>query len=139
MDLRPITSDYSVAPQILPEDVAAIAEAGYKSIMCNRPDGEEFGQPDFAGIEAEAVKAGLEVRWVPIGGMGPRPDDVDDFAAALRDMPQPLLAYCRTGTRCTMMWTIAMHGVLADDDLLKHTSAAGYDMRGLIGQLSSRT
>lgn len=138
MDLRPITPNYSVAPQILPEDVAAIAEAGYKSIMCNRPDGEEFGQPDFASIEAEAAKAGLEIRWVPIGGMGPGQEDVAAFGAALQEMPQPLLAYCRTGTRCTMMWTIAMHGTLADDDLLRHTSQAGYDMRGLIGQLSSR-
>ncbi|MFK7940115.1 MAG: TIGR01244 family sulfur transferase [Roseovarius sp.] len=137
MDLRPITPDYSVAPQILPEDVAAIADAGYKSIMCNRPDGEEFGQPDFASIEAEAQKAGLQVCWVPVGGMGPRPDDVAAFGAALRDMPQPLLAYCRTGTRCTMMWTIAMHGTLSDDDLLRQTTEAGYDMRGLIGQLSS--
>jgi sulfide:quinone oxidoreductase len=138
MDLCPITPEYSVAPQILPEDVQAIADAGYKSIMCNRPDGEELGQPDFAAIEAEAQKAGLEVRWVPIGGMGPRPEDVAAFAEALKDMPQPMLAYCRTGTRSTMLWTIAMHGQMPDADLLKHSAEAGYDMRGLIGQLSSR-
>lgn len=137
MDLHPITPSYSVAPQILPEDIAAIAEAGYKSVMCNRPDGEEFGQPDFRAIAEAAETAGLEVRWVPIVNGMLRPDDVTAFSDALKDLPQPLLAYCRTGTRCTMMWTIAMHGQLPDEELLKQTSEAGYDMRGLIGQLSS--
>ncbi len=137
MDLRPITPEYAVAPQIFPEDIAAIAAAGYKSVMCNRPDGEEFGQPDFHAISEAAEAAGLDVRWVPIVNGMLRPDDVDAFKSALDELPQPLLAYCRTGTRCTMMWTMAMHGHVPDADLLKLTTEAGYDMRGLIGQMSS--
>ena len=136
MDLRPITDYYAVAPQITAEDVAAIAAAGYKSVMCNRPDGEEFDQPDFDEIEAAAQAAGLVTRWVPVisGRMGR--DDLAQFFAALEELPQPLLAYCRTGTRCTMLWTIAQHGRMTDEEILNVTSAAGYDMAGLVAQLS---
>ncbi|QGX97007.1 TIGR01244 family phosphatase [Roseovarius faecimaris] len=138
MDLRPLSPDFAVSPQIMPEDVAAIAEAGFKSIMCNRPDGEEWGQPDVAAISEAAEKAGLELRWVPIiSGMVGR-DEVQAFDAAMQELPAPVLAYCRTGTRCTMMWTIVQHGRMPDADILKATSGAGYDMAGLLGQLSQQ-
>ena len=138
MDLRSITSRYSVSPQITPDHIAEIAEAGFKSIMCNRPDGEELGQPDHESIARAATEAGLEVRWIPIGSRGISPDDLAQFKAALAEMPHPLLAYCRTGTRCTMLWSIAQHGTLSDAEIASATSAAGYDMAGLLQQLSSR-
>ena len=92
---------------------------------------------DYFSIPA-AEAAGLEVRWVPIISGVVRPDDMAAFAAALNEMPKPMLAYCRTGTRCTMLWTILQHGQLADDEILKATSEAGYDMAGLLAQLSQR-
>ena len=138
MDLRPITPTYSVAPQIDPGDVAEIVAAGYKSMMCNRPDGEEYGQPEYGSIAAEAEAAGIEIRWVPIVSGRLSQEDLDQFSAALAEMPQPLLAYCRTGTRCTMLWTITQHGRLSDAEILEATSQAGYDMDGLVAQLSGR-
>ncbi|MDF1669310.1 MAG: TIGR01244 family sulfur transferase [Roseovarius sp.] len=138
MDLRQITPNYAVSPQILPQDMAEIAAAGFKSVMCNRPDGEDADQPEFASIADAAAAAGVQVRWVPISGRGASQDDLDQFGAALNEMPQPLLAYCRTGTRCTMLWSMTQHGTLSDADILQATSEAGYDMSGLLQQLSAR-
>lgn len=135
MDLRKLTDAYSVSPQIAPQDVPAIAEAGYRAVMCNRPDGEEYGQPEYDAVARAAAEAGLEVRWVPIVSGQVTQADLDAFRAALDELPGPLLAYCRTGTRCTMLWTIARFGTLPDEEILRATSEAGYDMSGLLGQL----
>lgn len=135
MDIRPLTEDFAVSPQIDPADMARIAAAGYRSVLGNRPDDEEAGQPDFATLSAAAQQAGLETRLVPISSGGVTPQAMADFAQALEEMPKPILAYCRTGTRCTMLWTISQHGQRDSDDILRRTAAAGYDMGGLMQQL----
>ena len=135
MDTRKISDSFSVSPQIEPDDLQTIADAGYRSVMCNRPDGEEFGQPDFAVIEEAAKAVGLNVCWVPVAGVAITPETMDDFSGALKTLPAPMLAYCRTGTRCTMLWAISQFGTLPDDQILSATSEAGYDMAGLIAQL----
>jgi len=135
MDMRSLSKSFSVAPQITPEDVKTLAGAGFHSVMCNRPDGEEFGQPDYAEIKAEAEAEGLEIRWVPIVSGAVTQDALDQFRAALKDMPAPMLAYCRSGTRCAMLWTITQYGEMSDEDILTATRDAGYDMAGLLRQL----
>jgi len=104
---RPIDENFSVSEQIAPEDVAALAAAGFRSIVCNRPDGEEWGQPDFAEVAAAAEAAGLEAVHLPVisGAIGP--DDVTRFAALLQRLPCPVLGYCRSGARCTTLWNAA--------------------------------
>ena len=136
MELRQITEDYAVAPQILPEDIPAIVEAGFKSVMCNRPDHEEPGQCAYDDVARAAVEAGLEVRWIPIVSGMVTPQAMAEFEAALAEMPRPMLAYCRTGTRCTMLWTIAEFDRLGAEAVLQNTAAAGYDMAGLVSQLA---
>ncbi len=108
MNIVPITPDYSVAPQIAPEDVAEIAALGFRSIMCNRPDGEEPGQPTFATIDAAARAHDLVTAHVPVisGHIGP--DDVAEFRAAMAELPRPTLAYCRSGARCQHLWRLAL-------------------------------
>ncbi|MGR3698227.1 MAG: TIGR01244 family sulfur transferase [Roseovarius sp.] len=138
MDLRPITQDFTVSPQIEVEDVAAIAGAGYRSILCNRPDGEDYGQPAYDAVAAAAEAAGLAVRWVPIVSGQMTQAALDDFRAALDEMPKPILAYCRTGTRCTMLWSMTRFGDLGGDEILRATAEAGYDMSGLVAQLERR-
>lgn len=138
MDLRPITQDFTVSPQIEVEDVAAIAGAGYRSILCNRPDGEDYGQPAYDAVAAAAEAAGLSVRWVPIVSGQMTQAALDDFRAALDEMPKPILAYCRTGTRCTMLWSMTRFGDLGGDEILRATAEAGYDMSGLVAQLERR-
>lgn len=135
MDIRQITPDYAVSPQIKAQDIPDIKAAGFRSIMCNRPDGEEFGQPDFDAIAKAAQDVGLEVRCVPIVSGMVTPQAAQDFATALDQMPKPMLAYCRSGTRCTMLWSIVNHGEISGDDIIKATRNAGYDMAGLVRQL----
>ena len=136
MDVRTLSESYSVSPQIVPEDLTKLAGAGFRSVMCNRPDAEEPGQPAFAEIAAAAKAAGIEARWIPVVG-GPTQDALEAFEVALEEMPKPMLAYCRSGTRSAMMWTIVQHehARLSDAEILGATSAAGYDMAGLVQQL----
>ncbi|WP_324752696.1 TIGR01244 family sulfur transferase [Roseovarius sp. Pro17] len=138
MDLRKISDTFSVSPQIAPGDVVAIKEAGFRAILCNRPDGEEAGQPGIAAVEAAAQEAGLEFRSVPIVSGALSEADVVDFKAALEDMPVPILAYCRSGTRCTMMWSIAQIGQMPEDKIVAAAADAGYDMRGVVAQMSGK-
>lgn len=106
MQFKPINDRYAVAPQIEPGDLAAILAAGYRSVMCNRPDGEEPGQPTFAVIAAAAKAAGLVTRHVPVRSGHITDDDVAAFAAAIAELPAPVFAYCRSGARCTHLWAM---------------------------------
>lgn len=106
MKITPLTPEFSVSPQIRPEDVAEIAAAGYRSILCNRPDGEDAGQPVYALVEAAARAAGLETLHVPVVSGAIARGDVDS-RAAVADLPAPVLAYCRSGTRCANLWDMA--------------------------------
>ncbi|MBU3260625.1 TIGR01244 family phosphatase [Roseovarius sp. PS-C2] len=135
MDIRRITEDYAVSPQITLADIAEIKAAGFRSIMCNRPDGEDYGQPEFDAVAEAARAEGIEVRCVPIVSGMVTPQAAQDFAAALEDMPKPMLAYCRSGTRCTMLWSIASYGRLTGEEIVSTARAAGYDMSGLVRQL----
>ncbi|GGO60860.1 TIGR01244 family protein [Roseovarius pacificus] len=135
MDIRRITEDYAVSPQISPDDIPEIKAAGFRSIMCNRPDGEDYGQPEFDAVAEAARAEGIEVRCVPIVSGMVTPQAAQDFAAALEDMPKPMLAYCRSGTRCTMLWSIASYGRLSGDEIVSAARDAGYDMSGLVRQL----
>ena len=104
MTPQKFTDDFTVSPQISPGDAAAIAALGFKSLICNRPDGEAPDQTPYAAIEAEAAKAGLVFRHIPVVSGAMTQDDVDAMAAALREMPAPVFAYCRSGTRCGVLF-----------------------------------
>ena len=90
--------------QIRPDEMEAVAAAGVALIVNNRPDGEEPGQPTSAEIERAALAAGLRYRHIPVaGGIGP--DEVAAMAAAMDE--GKLLAFCRSGTRSTLLWAMA--------------------------------
>ena len=110
MRIVEITPDYSVSPQIAASDVGEIDALGFRSIMCNRPDGEDPVQPGVAEVRAEAERLGLAFAFVPVISGQITDGDVDDFAAALDDLPVPVLAYCRSGSRCQNLWMLAQHG-----------------------------
>ena len=130
MDIRKITDDFSVAPQIGVDDVAAIAAAGFRAVICNRPDGEAEGQPQSGDVAAAVTASGMEWRMLPVRNIGPA--DVDAFARLVGELPKPVLAYCRSGTRCTSLWSLTELKKRPVDDILALTRAAGYDMGPLI-------
>lgn len=104
MNYTALTPDFAAAPQIVADDLAEIAALGYRSVMCNRPDGEDPGQTDFATIAAAAAAQGLTAAHVPVISGQIAPEDVEDFRAAIAALPQPVFAYCRSGTRCRILW-----------------------------------
>ncbi len=104
MEYRQISDNYSVSGQILPEDIAAIKAAGFKSVICNRPDDEQPGQPSASSVETAAQAAGLEFRYIPVVSGQITSENVADQAAALEELQGPVFAYCRSGARCTNLY-----------------------------------
>ncbi|QYX57041.1 TIGR01244 family phosphatase [Roseovarius sp. SCSIO 43702] len=135
MDLRPITEQFAVAPQIAPEEVPEIARAGFRTIICNRPDDEDPEQPSHAQIEAAAQEEDIAFLMLPVRSGVLTEEAVNGFREALDTMPGPILAYCRSGTRCTMLWSIAQFGRMDPDEIVAKAAEAGYDMSGLMAQL----
>ena len=107
MTPKKLTDELSVSPQIMAADVAGLAALGFKSIISNRPDGEGADQPSFLEIEREARARGLDVRYLPVESGKVIDADAVAFGAALAEMPKPVLAYCRTGTRSTTLWALS--------------------------------
>ncbi len=108
MNLTKLTGTFSVAGQIDAADLPAIADAGYRSLICNRPDGEGPGQPPYSAIETAARGLGLDVHYLPVVSGRLTADNVRDFDALMAQMPRPVLAYCRSGARCTQLWELSL-------------------------------
>ncbi|MDX8499734.1 TIGR01244 family sulfur transferase [Mesorhizobium sp. VK4C] len=104
MEYRQISDDYSVSGQIQPEDIAAIKDAGFRSVICNRPDNEQPGQPSADSVKAAAEAAGLAFRYIPVISGQITMDNVEDQAEALDELEGPVFAYCRSGARCTNLY-----------------------------------
>ena len=129
MQLHPLSKDLSVTTQIAVADIAALAAQGFRSIINNRPDAEEAGQPTSATLAAAAKQAGLDYRHIPVVPGQLQDAQVTAFAAALADLPGPVLAFCRTGTRSSTLWALQATG--SADAILETARAAGYDLSGL--------
>jgi sulfide:quinone oxidoreductase len=135
MNPRAITPSLFVGGQITAADVEALARRGIRSILCNRPDGEEPGQPDFAEIAAAARAAGVEVRHLPIIG-APSDEAAAAFGEALERLPAPVLAYCRAGQRSATAWALSQARVRSVADILAATGAAGYDIGAVVPRIA---
>ncbi|MBJ3775987.1 bifunctional protein tyrosine phosphatase family protein/NAD(P)/FAD-dependent oxidoreductase [Acuticoccus mangrovi] len=138
MNLKRIDARLSVSPQIEVADVATLKAAGYRAIICNRPDGEGADQPTFQEIETAARAAGLETRYLPVKSGMVLDEDAKSFGAAMEELPGPVLAYCRTGTRSATLWSLneaAHHKPVPD--ILAATKAAGYDMNGVARRIAN--
>lgn len=109
LPLRQIADDVCVAGQLSPESMAEAARAGFRSVVNNRPDFEHGpDQPTNAAIEAAARAAGLEYRFLPVAGGYQTPEQIEAFAELLRDLPRPLLAFCRSGNRSANLYRQAV-------------------------------
>lgn len=137
MDPRTLSPQFAVSPQITPQDIPALKAQGYRAIIANRPDGEGADQPTFAEIEAAAHAAGMQARYIPISGGMVGDDDVEAFRSALRAMPGPVLAYCRSGTRSVTLWSLAQADDMPLPQILAATSTAGYDLSGVVRRIAN--
>lgn len=96
-----------VAGQITAGDIPAIAAAGFKAVICNRPDGEEPGQPEWGAIAAAAADAGMTTHFLPMNSRDVPPEAATGFAKVLGDTDGKVFAYCRSGARCAAIWNAA--------------------------------
>ena len=135
MDLKSISDSLTVSPQITVADIPELARQGYRAIICNRPDGEGADQPTFEEISAAAKSAGMEAAYVPVVAGKVLDADADAFGDAMRELPGPVLAYCRTGTRSATLWSLAEADTLGTAEVLSRTKAAGYDMAGVVRRI----
>jgi uncharacterized protein (TIGR01244 family) len=126
-----------VSGQIRPGDMAEIAALGIITIVNNRPDGEEQGQPSGNEIAEAAEAAGLRYRQVPVYG-GIEADQIEAMVALLYDARGKLLLYCRSGTRSSYIWALARARQGAGGEtLIEQAAAAGYDLAPLRPYLRS--
>lgn len=141
MDIRPITDDYAVSPQIALDDIPAIVAAGYKAVICNRPDGEIPPQIQATEMRAAAEAAGVAFFENPILPGGFSEETVAAHADALEHAGGPVLAYCASGTRSTFIWALTQAGVRPTDEIIAAGAAQGYDLgmiRGMIEMLAKQ-
>jgi uncharacterized protein (TIGR01244 family) len=133
-DFRRVTDDLSVAPQIAVADVAEAARLGFKTLISNRPDGEEPGQPTAREIATAAADAGLPFYHIPVRG-APTPEQVEATQLILQEADAPVLAFCRSGTRSIVTWSIcqATSGAMDRSELINLGRQAGYDLSGVLG------
>ncbi|MCR9088527.1 MAG: TIGR01244 family sulfur transferase [Rhodobacteraceae bacterium] len=139
MDIKRLSPDYAVSPQIGPEDVAAIKAAGFCTVICNRPDPEI--PPDLhAEILRGAVEAaGLAFVENPVVGGMLSFDNLSAQENAMAAVDGPVLAYCASGNRSAIVWSLikAQSGEMSPDEILGATRNAGYDHAGMRGQLEA--
>ena len=120
------------SPQIVAEDVARAKEAGVTLIINNRPDGEAADQPGGAEIEAAAHANGIAYRAIPVSSAGFSLPQIEEMQTALDSAEGTVLAYCRSGTRSTILWALANAKSGAQvDQLSEAAAAAGYDLSGI--------
>ena len=104
MNLQPLSEDFAVAGQIDADDVPVLVGHGYTTIVCNRPDHEDPGQPTAADIATACEAHGVDFHHLPFQGSMLPPGLVEEFAARVNASEGPVLAYCRTGQRCGYLW-----------------------------------
>ena len=137
MDIKALTPNLSVSPQILASELQAVADAGFKALICNRPDGEGADQPSFDEIAQAAARLGLQASYLPAETGQVRDDDGKAFGALLHTLPGPVLAYCRTGMRSTTMWALSQSGVTPLPQILEAGRKAGFEMQSLVQRIAN--
>lgn len=141
-DFRQLSDTVFASPQIELDTIEAAKAAGITLIVNNRPDGEDPSAPQGDEIKAAAEAAGMQYLAIPIGHAGFSEPQIDEMIAGLEAANGSVLAYCRSGTRSTLLWALAQaKSGEAPDDIARAAMAAGYDVspvRPMLDMLASR-
>jgi uncharacterized protein (TIGR01244 family) len=130
--LAPLAPGISAAGGLDQPDIEALADAGVKTIVNNRPDGEDPGQLDAAEARRLAEARGIAYHHIPVTAATLSRADVDAFAAVLAAAPKPLVAHCRSGTRSTLLWALTRMREGADPSgLVAEAARYGIDIAAL--------
>ena len=127
MQIIRLNDHVGVSGQLLPEDMQAIAEAGYRVVINNRPDGEAPDQPSSEELAAAASAAGLDYHYYPLNAMNYPGSDLAAMAALFDDASRPVFAFCRSGTRSSNLW-ISSRSPESADAARRHAHNLGFDV-----------
>lgn len=137
MELKTLTPDLAVAAQVHAGDLAEIANAGFRTVLCNRPDGEGNDQPVFAELAAAARGLGIAMHYLPAESGKVTDEQGREFGALMDASPKPVLAFCRTGMRSTTMWALSQSGRRPLPEIIECAARAGYDLKGVVRRLAN--
>ncbi len=130
-----INHQFSVSEQIKLEDIKQLADDGVKTLICNRPDGEEPNQLACCDIKAEAEKHGIQFFHIPVAGREIPEDALRDFTSTLDKCDKKVHAYCRTGTRSAIFWALSQARSQSPDEVLETAKAVGIDLTPVTPQI----
>lgn len=137
MDIRPLTPAYAVSPQIDPSDLPAIAAAGFKTVINNRPCAEIPPDLQNEAMKQAAQAAGLRFVTLPVTHATLNMDTVTAQAEACAAADGAVLAYCASGTRSTIVWALGQAGKMTTDAIVQTAAEHGYDLSQMRGQLDA--
>lgn len=123
-----LTDSITVSPQILPSDVPRLAAMGFKSLINNRPDGEENGQPLNSEIERLAKEQGMAYFHLPVISGNITQEQGEQFGQFFAQAPKPVFAFCRTGTRCSALWSMSSDELGSFAQRIAQAAEMGFDL-----------
>ncbi|WP_151671570.1 TIGR01244 family sulfur transferase [Nitrincola schmidtii] len=135
--MRKITDDLSACAQLTQDDIKALSEQGVKTLICNRPDDEEPEQPSSASLKAYAEELGLQWFYLPVISGQVEDGQGDEFGQILAQAKTPIVAFCRSGARCGMLWALSQRKQQDPKALVDQLKVSGYDMPDFFARLMS--
>ncbi|CAG4897095.1 TIGR01244 family sulfur transferase [Paraburkholderia gardini] len=137
MNPKKLAPNLSISPQLSIADIGEAKARGFLSVIVNRPDAEEPGQPTVAEMREAARAAGLGFAAIPVLPGKATIEDAAKFSSALETLDGPVIAYCRTGVRAATLWALSVGASMEPDELLQRITAVGYDLSGLRPRLEA--
>jgi len=134
--MKKLSDKIYVAGQISPEEMHNFSEAGIGIIINNRPDGESDMQTPGDVIMASAQSQDINYFAIPVAG-GISPEQVQAFRMVLENAGEPVLAYCASGTRSTILWALSQASTMETEEILKTAADAGYDLSRYVPMIES--
>ena len=135
MIVRKLTPDLSVSDQLTIDDLEDVKEAGFKSVICNRPDEEGEPHAEANAMAKKSTELGLEFRYLPVNGANITDAEVQQHAALLHETPKPALTYCKSGTRCAKLWALSERGKKSINTLVETVDNAGLSILDIAHRL----
>lgn len=138
MEFNKVNDALTVSGQITLDEVQILADKGFRTVICNRPDEEIEGALQSDAMAKAAQAAGLNFLYLPIYPGQFTGDLIDETQRAFAELDGPVYAYCRSGTRSTTAWALSQAGTRPADEIMSEAASAGYDLSAIAGYLSGR-
>ncbi|UTW55256.1 TIGR01244 family sulfur transferase [Kordiimonas sp. SCSIO 12610] len=131
-EFKKLDENFTVSTQMTKADFAEAAQMGVKTIICNRVEGEEAGQPLNITMMSNAAEHDMDFAALPVGGTFPI-EEAGELAKLLRETSDPIHGYCKSGTRSAMLWglAVALNRSKTPNEIMAITSAAGFDLSNI--------